>query len=332
MCLCGAVGIKLSQGVAEIRLVSYLCTRFGKVRLIKPAYIMKTNIFSGVGTALITPFRTDGAVDEQALCRLVDEQAESGVDFLCVLGTTAETPTLTHAERRRVVEIIRDGISGRLPLLIGAGGNDTTAVCEAVKALPDGVDGVLSVVPYYNKPSQEGLFRHFQAVAGASPVPVVLYNVPGRTGVNMTAETTLRIARECNNVVAIKEASGDIAQIAAVIEGAPADFCVLSGDDALAVDLIKQGACGVISVISNAYPRFFSRMIHAALSEQWEEVEQCANKLRPFYKPLFADGNPSGIKQLLAFEGKCENILRLPLVPVGEETAKQLAGLSLYMK
>lgn len=290
---------------------------------------MKTNLFSGVGTALITPFRADGTIDEEALCTLVDEQAESGVDFLCVLGTTAETPTLANAERRRVFEIVRDRTAGRLPLLMGAGGNNTAAVCETVKALPEGVDGVLIVAPYYNKPSQEGLFRHFQAVAAASPVPVVLYNVPGRTGVNMTAETTLRIARECPNAVAIKEASGDTAQITAVIDGAPAGFCVLSGDDALALELIKRGAKGLISVVSNAYPRRCTRMVHAALAEQWKEAEAGDNELRPLYKPLFADGNPAGIKHVLALAGKCENVLRLPLTPVGNETARQLADLAL---
>lgn len=288
---------------------------------------MKTNIFSGVGTALITPFCANGSVDEPALCRLVDEQIECGVDFLCVLGTTAETPALMPEERRRVVEIVRSRTAGRLPLLMGAGGNCTATVCENVRTLPQGIDGVLIVVPYYNKPSQEGLFLHFKAVAEASPVPVVLYNVPGRTGVNMTAETTLRIAGECNNVIAVKEASGNMEQIVAIIDNAPEHFCVLSGDDALALELIARGAKGVISVISNACPDVFARMVHAALSGQCAEAGELDKRLRPLYKPLFADGNPSGIKKLMSIDGKCENILRLPLVPVGEKTAHELSGL-----
>ena len=227
---------------------------------------MAQNKFKGLGIALVTPFKADGSVDYDALVRLVDFQLSHGADFLCILGTTAETPTLTAEEKRQIRDVVVQRAGGRVPLLMGCGGNCTSAVINELKSTDwTGIDGVLSVCPMYNKPSQEGLYQHFKAIAQASPVPVVLYNVPGRTGVNMTAETTLRLARECENVVAIKEASGNITQMDDIIKNKPANFDVISGDDGITFPLITLGAVGVISVIGNALPAEFSRMVRLAL-------------------------------------------------------------------
>ncbi len=273
-------------------------------------------LFQGLGVALITPFQTDGSVDYSALESLVTWQLQEGVDFLCVLGTTAETPCLTDAEKSKIIDTVRRVVAGRVPLLLGAGSNNTAAVCAYLKKADlTGIDGVLIVAPYYNKPSQRGLYAHFQAVSEASPLPVVLYNVPGRTGVNVTAETCLRLAEDCPNIIAVKEASGDIEQIRTIIKGAPSHFSVLCGDDALTKDAIVSGAKGVISVVGNAYPRAFSDMTHAAMAGDAAEAERIDSSLRPVYKPLFVDGNPAGIKALIASRGCIANVLRLPLVP-----------------
>ncbi len=289
---------------------------------------MVENKFRGLGVALVTPFKADGAVDHQALLRLVEYQLAGGVDFLCVLGTTAETPCLSADERKQIVGEIVEKENGRVPILLGVGGNCTAAVVQQLKDLDtNGIDGVLSVCPMYNKPSQEGLYQHFKAVAEASPVPVVLYNVPGRTGVNMTAQTTLRLASDFDNIVAIKEASGDITQMDDIIKNKPANFDVISGDDGITFPLITLGAVGVISVIGNALPAEMSRMVRLALSGQYEPALRIHHRFTELFKLLFVDGNPAGVKAMLSAMGMIENELRLPLVPTRLTTMQQIAAI-----
>ncbi len=281
------------------------------------------NPFRGLGIALVTPFTAEGAIDYPRLEALVNHVIDDGADFLCVLGTTAETPTLTLDEKREVIKAIAVANGGRLPLLLGAGGNCTAGVIDYLKEEDlSAIDGVLIVAPYYNKPSQSGLIAHFKAVAQATDKPVVLYNVPSRTGVNIEASTTLQIARECPNVVAIKEASGRIGQIEEIVEGAPEGFEVLSGDDAITFELLTIGAVGVISVVGNAYPKAFSTMVHAVIDRgDYTEALRVHRSLSKVYKLLSADGNPSGIKSLLGVRGQIVDALRLPLVSARKETA-----------
>ena len=270
--------------------------------------------------ALVTPFTATGEVDYAALDRLVDYVIEGGVDYLVVMGTTGETPTLTMPERVAVLRAVKARNAGRLPLVVGVGGNDTARVVELIDQTNlDGVDAILSVTPFYNKPAQRGLFEHYKYIAERSPRPIILYNVPGRTGVNMEAETTLRIARECPNVVAIKEASGNLEQIGRVIEGAPEGFLVISGDDSLALPIMKMGGVGVISVAANAFPRYFAELIGSQAEGGSEENDSKFEVIRPTIKMLFAEGNPPGVKAALASKGVIKNYLRLPLVPVTEE-------------
>ncbi|MGN1244965.1 MAG: 4-hydroxy-tetrahydrodipicolinate synthase, partial [Alloprevotella sp.] len=274
-----------------------------------------------MGIALVTPFLEDGSVDFAALEKLVEYQIAEGADFLCVLGTTAETPCLAPDEQQAIISTVRRVNAGRVPLLLGAGGNCTRHVVEGLQRLDvTGLSGVLIVCPYYNKPTQEGLYQHFAAVAEASPLPVVLYNVPGRTGVNLEAETTLRIARDYANVVAIKEASGKLDQIAHILQHAPEGFDVLSGDDALTYDMIGMGAKGVISVIGNAYPALFTQMVHDARDGRQAEALATHQRLTDMYELMTRDGNPAGVKDLLATYGRIYNVLRLPLVPVTDQT------------
>ena len=287
----------------------------------------KSPLFHGLGVALITPFTSKGKVDEAALSKLVQWQMEEGVDFFCVLGTTAETPCLTEKEKRLIIDIVRRETAGRIPLLLGAGGNNTASVCNYLQKNDfAGIDGVLIVTPYYNKPTQRGLYAHYQAVSEASPLPIVLYNVPGRTGVNLTAETCLQIAEDFENVIAVKEASGNINQIKTIIEQAPSGFSVLCGDDALTKEAILAGAKGVISVVGNAYPKSFAALSQAALSGNVEAATQIDNAIKAVYSPLFADGNPAGVKALLASRGVINNVLRLPLVPASAATTAQLVA------
>lgn len=281
--------------------------------------------FRGMGVALITPFRQDKTVDWDALARLLDYQIKSGVDYMVVLGTTAETPALTEEERRQVRRFVVDRVAGRVPLVVGCGGNNTAAVVSEAAAInPDEFAAILSVVPYYNKPSQEGIYQHYAAIAKASTVPVILYNVPGRTGVNMTAETTLRLASEFPNIVAIKEASGNISQMDDIIKNKPADFCVISGDDGITFPLITLGAVGVISVIGNAFPREFSKMVRLALAGDYERARTIHHQFTELFSLLFVDGNPAGVKCLLHAMGFIENELRLPLVPTRITTYEKI--------
>lgn len=271
----------------------------------------------GMGVALITPFKEDESVDYDALMRMVDYLVQNNTDFLCVLGTTAETPTLTEDEKQQIKRRVIERVAGRIPILLGVGGNNTRAVVDALRNDDlTGVDAVLSVVPYYNKPSQEGIYQHYRAIAEARPdMPIVLYNVPGRTGVNMTAETTLRIARDFPNVIAVKEASGNITQMDDIIKNKPASFDVISGDDGITFPLITLGAVGVISVIGNAFPREFSRMVRLALQGDYANALTIHHKFAELFKLLFVDGNPAGVKAMLNAMGMVENKLRLPLVP-----------------
>lgn len=270
----------------------------------------------GMGVALITPFTQDGNVDFDALTRIVDFQLKNNADFLCILGTTAETPTLTADEKRRIKETVVERVNGKVPILMGVGGNNTRAVAHELETEDlRGIDAILSVVPYYNKPSQEGLYQHYKALAQTTELPLVLYNVPGRTGVNMTAETTLRIAHDFPNVVAIKEASGNISQMDDIIKRKPKDFDVISGDDGITFPLITLGAVGVISVIGNAFPREFGRMVHLALQGDYANALGIHHKFSELFKLLFVDGNPAGVKAIMSAMGLVENVLRLPLVP-----------------
>ncbi len=278
-----------------------------------------------MGVALITPFKEDGSVDYEALLRLVEYQIQSGTDFLCVLGTTAETPTLTAEEKTKIKQLVVERVNGRIPILLGVSSNCTQTVVDTL-ANDDftGVDAVLVAVPYYNKPSQEGIYQHYKAIANATKLPVVLYNVPGRTGVNMTAETTLRLARDFENIVAIKEASGNITQMDDIIKNKPENFDVISGDDGITFPLITLGAVGVISVIGNAFPREFSRMTRLALAGDYASALSIHHNFTELFKLLFVDGNPAGVKAMLSMMGMIKNRLRLPLVPTRITTYEEM--------
>lgn len=291
------------------------------------------NIFRGLGIALITPFTEDGAVDYESLSRLIDYQLDNGADFLCILATTGETPCLSLAEKAQIKSAIVRQVDGRVPILMGCGGNNTAAVVEELKNGDfSGIDGILSVCPYYNKPSQEGLYQHFKAIAAATELPVVLYNVPGRTGINLKAETTCRLAKDCKNIVAIKEASGSLEQVDEIIKYKPNDFEVISGDDALTFPMIACGAVGVISVIGNALPKEFSRMIRLEFNGEFEAAQKIHHKFTDLYSLLFVDGNPAGVKALLTEMGFIKNQLRLPLVPTRVTTLQKISSIIKELK
>lgn len=289
---------------------------------------MKQTKLRGMGVALITPFKEDGSVDYAALLRLVDYQLQNNTDFLCVLGTTAETPTLTPDEKKRITQLVIERVNGRIPILLGVGSNCTQTVIDTLKQDDmTGVDAVLAVVPYYNKPSQEGIYQHYKAIAESTDLPVVLYNVPGRTGVNMTAETTLRLARDFNNIIAVKEASGNITQMDDIIKNKPENFNVISGDDGITFPLLTLGAVGVISVIGNAFPREFSKMVRLALQGDFEHALPIHHQFAELFKLLFVDGNPAGVKAMLNAMGLIENRLRLPLVPTCITTFEKMRAI-----
>ena len=272
--------------------------------------------FHGLGVALITPFTANGAVDFAAVAKIVDNLIEGGVDYILVLGTTGETPTLTTDERKALIRFVRDRVAGRVELMVGIGGNCTHNIVTTLRTWDlRGYDAVLSVNPYYNKPNQEGLYQHFKAVAEASPLPVMLYNIPGRTGVNMTPETIARLAADCNNIIGVKEASGDLAQMEQIKALTPSDFLLISGDDGLTVEVIKRGGVGVISVLANAYPTETKEVVSLAMLGDIEEAEQKLQALEGITASLFEEGNPVGIKTALYLKGVCSNTMRLPLVP-----------------
>lgn len=279
----------------------------------------------GLGVALITPFKEDDSIDYAALGKLIEHLIQNSIDYLVVLGTTAETPTLSTEEKKEVVAFVKERVNGRVPIVLGVGGNCTSSVVAQLKNDDyDGIDAILSVVPYYNKPSQEGIYQHYKAIAQATELPIILYNVPGRTGVNMTAETTLRIAREFKNVVAIKEASGNIVQMDDIIKNKPADFMVISGDDGITFPLITLGAVGVISVIGNAFPKEFGRMVRLALNGDYDSALRIHHEFTELFSLLFVDGNPAGVKAMLNAMGYIDNKLRLPLVPTRITTYEKM--------
>lgn len=286
---------------------------------------MGTFNLKGLGVAIITPFNPDKTIDLVALANLVERLASENTDYIVVLGTTGETPTLSESERKQICDTVVKHNAGRVPLVLGVGGNNTLGVVESLKSLDlTGFDAILSVVPYYNKPSQEGIFQHYKTIAEASPLPIILYNVPGRTGVNMSAQTTLRLAAEVDNIAGIKEASGNIKQIKEIIDNKPSGFQVVSGDDSLTSALMEIGAVGVISVAGNAIPKYFSRIVNLCQNKCFQEAYSLQAKADRLMKLLFVDGNPAGIKAALSALGQCQNVLRLPLVPACSNTCSEI--------
>ena len=285
---------------------------------------MKNNI-QGVGVALVTPFDERGGVDYVSLGRLVDYVTENGADFLVALGTTAETPTLSAGEKSDILAFVRERNRKGLPLIVGIGGYDTAGVIRQIGETDlSGVDAVLSATPYYNKPSQQGLFEHYRAIAGESPVPILLYNVPSRTGVNLKAETTLRLASEVKNLLGVKEACGSLSQMSYLLRDRPEGFRVFSGDDNMALPLIALGGDGVISVAANVFPAVFIRMVRAAFAGDRTTASSLQLRLFEAVEVLFAEGNPTGVKAALAVRGMAENRLRLPLVPGSDALLERL--------
>lgn len=289
---------------------------------------MKPPKFEGTGTAIVTPFKKDGSIDFNAYRKMIDHQLKGGVEFIVALGTTGESVTLNEDEKWAVVNFVLEEVEGKIPVVMGVGGNNTIQVEKTFKKICDQnipVDAILSVTPYYNKPSQEGLYQHFSRVAMACPVPVILYNVPGRTGVNMLPATTVRLANDFENIVAVKEASGNLNQVNYILRDKPKDFVVLSGDDQLTFPMIAMGAAGVISVTSNAFPFEFSELVRKVLNKKLAKAQKIQNELIEFMDTLFVEGNPSGIKAALHIMGLIENQLRLPLVPVSDKTYQKLS-------
>lgn len=286
---------------------------------------MKKHDFSGVGVAIVTPFDKNEAVDFAALAQIVERIIAGGADYIVALGTTSESPTLTADERRAVAKFIKERTAGRVPLMIGIGGNCTREVVATLKSgIADGYDAVLSVCPYYNKPNQEGLYRHFKALAEASPLPIVLYNIQGRTGVNMLPETVARLAKECGNIIGIKEASGNIDQMARVHELAPEGFALICGDDGLTVDAMRRGGAGVISVLAQLYPAEVAAVVRAAADGRFDEADALLAPLGEITSELFEEGNPVGIKTALSIKGVCRPVMRLPLVEGSAALAEKM--------
>ena len=289
---------------------------------------MNRDNFRGLGVALVTPFMENGAVDFAAVARIVDNLVEGGVDYILVLGTTGETPTLSADERKALIRFVRERVAGRVHLMVGVGGNCTHDVVKTLRTWDfSGYDAVLSVNPYYNKPSQEGLYQHFKAIAEASPLPIMLYNIPGRTGVNMAPETIARLATDCDNIIGVKEASGNLAQMEKIKELAPSDFLLVSGDDGLTVEVVKRGGVGLISVLANAYPAQTKEVLSLALAGEILQAEEKLNALNGIISALFEEGNPVGIKALLSAKGICSNTLRLPLVSSSEALQSKIKRL-----
>lgn len=276
---------------------------------------MNREIFHGLGVALVTPFMENEAIDFAAVAKIVDNLVEGGVDYILVLGTTGETPTLSTDERKALIRFVRDRVAGRVRLMVGVGGNCTRDVVATLRSWDlRGYDAVLSVNPYYNKPTQEGLYQHFKAISEASPLPIMLYNIPGRTGVNMTPETIARLATDCDNIIGVKEASGNLEQMERVKALAPSDFLLISGDDGLNVEVIKRGGVGAISVLANAYPAETAEVIRLALNGNTEEAAKRLELLSGIISALFEEGNPVGVKTALHLKGVCSDTMRLPLV------------------
>lgn len=290
---------------------------------------MLSKNLTGTGVAIVTPFRPDRTVDYTALQQLCQFLAGNGADYIVALGTTGESTTLTTDEKKKVTSCIIEAIGGKLPVVIGIGGNDTAQIVNNIRNNDfTGVSALLSVAPYYNKPSQEGIYQHYKAIAAVSPVPVILYNVPGRTGINMKAKTTVRLARDFENIVAIKEACSNLVQVMEIMKDKPKDFLVISGDDALTLPMISLGAVGAISVVANAFPKQFAGIIQAAMNGDLKKANKFQYKLLDMMDALFEEGSPSGIKAVLHYKGLIDNVLRLPLVPVTDKHYQKLARLT----
>jgi len=289
---------------------------------------MEKKKFKGTGVAIVTPFRVDGSVDFKSLGKLLEHIIKGGVDYVVPLGTTGESVTLSKDEKKAVVNFVTDTVNCRVPVVVGIGGNNTQDILDSVKQFDfTNVDGLLSVSPYYNKPSQQGIYSHFKAIAGNSPVPVIIYNVPGRTGSNITAETTVKLANEVRNIVAVKEASGNIQQVMQILRNKPKDFLVISGDDMLTLPMMAMGASGAISVVANVCPRPFSDMVNLALKGSFDKASLLHFKLFDLMNALFEEGSPSGVKATLEIIKMGQNNLRLPLVPISSALYKKLAGI-----
>jgi 4-hydroxy-tetrahydrodipicolinate synthase len=288
--------------------------------------------FKGAGVALVTPFTEKNKIDFEALGRIIKNQVEGGMDYLVALGTTAETPTLAADEKKEVVRFVKQNAAG-LPVVVGMGGNDTRTILEQMEKFDfDGISGLLIVTPYYNKPSQEGMFRHYSAIAKVSPVPIILYNVPSRTGVNLEYETVVRLAEASDKIIAVKEASGILSQITRINKYSPDHFAVISGDDVLALPIVSIGGIGVISVIANALPGKLSSLIHLALEGKYDEARELHFDLIDLFKLLFKEGNPGGVKALMQIQGTIQNELRSPLFRISEETYNEIKEAYLKLK
>ncbi len=286
-----------------------------------------TNKISGTGVAIVTPFLLNGEIDFASLTKLLNNIIDNGVDFIVGLGTTSEAVTLTSDEKKNVMKHVIDIVNNRVPIVMGMGGNNTNAIVEEIKNTNfDSIAAILSVAPYYNKPNQRGIYEHFKAISNACPVPIIIYNVPGRTSSNIAAQTTLKLANEFENIVAVKEASGDLLQVMEIIKDKPDDFMVLSGDDALTFAMIALGADGVISVVANAFPRDFSDMVNYARQGENAKARKIHYGLLQIINLLFADGNPAGIKAALEIKGVIGNNFRLPMVPILHDVYLQLAN------
>lgn len=289
---------------------------------------MGNNKFKGLGVALVTPFSESGEIDFGCLEKLMDDVINNGVDYVVALGTTSESPTLKDKEKVEVVRTVVSAVGGRVPVVMGLGGPSTYEVIDRFKGWNfDGVDAILSVTPYYNRPSQEGLYAHYRTIAHYSPLPIILYNVRSRTSCNIEADTTLRLANDCKNIIAIKEASGNINQIMRIVKHKPDDFLVISGDDAITLPLLATGVDGLISVVANAFPKEISQMVHLGLDGRFDEARKIHLRMLDITQSCFKEGNPSGIKAMLSLQGKANNLLRLPLVRVSAELESQMRQL-----
>jgi len=282
--------------------------------------------FEGTGVAIVTPFKDNSEVDFDALGRVVEHVISGGVTYIVVMGTTGEASTLSKKEKKSILSYVSGKAGGRVPLVVGIGGNNTMEVIESVKEADlKGIDGILSVTPYYNKPSQQGIFQHFKAISEQSPLPLIIYNVPGRTSCNISSDTCLKLAHECSNIIAVKEASGDMAQIMRVIRGKPENFMVISGDDMLTLPVMAAGGSGVISVLANAYPVECSKLVNNMLRNDCREASKIQLQLIEKIELCFADGNPSGIKAFMSMMNICSGNVRLPLVPVNKAVYEKIS-------
>ncbi len=281
--------------------------------------------FKGTGVAIVTPFKNDSSIDFAAAGRIVNHVIEGGVNYIVVMGTTGEASTLSSDEKQAMISYVVEAVDNRVPVVAGIGGNSTSEVINCIRNTElTGVEGILSVAPYYNKPNQRGLFQHFREIATSSPLPVIIYNVPGRTCSNITADTCLQLANECQNIIGVKEASGDMTQIMNILKGKPENFLVISGDDMITLPVIAAGGSGVISVLANAFPSQWCEMVSHSLKTNFKSAREIQYRFMEMIELLFTEGNPSGIKAILNILGICQNNLRLPLVPVTKNTYQKI--------